>query len=197
MRERTSPEPSRVDAALLGRAQAGDRAAVTEVVRRLARSVHAMVARLAGARRDLVEDAAQDAFVKIVRGLHRFAPDGPARFETWALTVAARATIDRLRGLERRGRHLVALDAPPEGVAPGPSPERTAADRELGARVVAAMEALPAEHRAVLVLRAYHDLDYPEIAEATGLPIGTVKSRLARARAALKAAVAEENRHGE
>ena len=196
MRDRTSREPERVDAALLRRAQAGERAAVTEVVRLLARPVHAMVSRMAGARRDLAEDAAQDAFVKIVRGLTRFDPSGPARFETWALTVAARATIDRLRGLERRGRHLVALESPPEGEAPGPSPERVAADRELGSRVAAAIEAVLAEQRAVLVLRAYHDLDYPEIAEATGLPIGTVKSRLARARAALRTAIDEESGHG-
>ena len=186
-------EPRRVAAVTLARAQEGDRAAVAELVAHLARPVHALVARIAGPRRDLVDDAAQDAFVHIVRGLRRFDPAGPARLETWALTIATRATIDRLRQADRSQRHLVTVPAPPDQAALGPSPEHTADLRERGARVAAALATLSAEHRAVLILRAQHDLDYPEIASATGLTLGTVKSRLARARAALREALGEED----
>jgi RNA polymerase sigma-70 factor (ECF subfamily) len=65
-------------------------------------------------------------------------------------------------------------------------PEKQASERELGRRVEAAIAALPPDQRAVLVLRAYSDLDYPEIARALEIEEGTVKSRLNRARAALK-----------
>ena len=64
--------------------------------------------------------------------------------------------------------------------------ERALEQRELGRRVESAMAELPEDQRAVLVLRAYHDLDYPEIAVALGIEEGTVKSRLSRARAALR-----------
>ena len=73
---------------------------------------------------------------------------------------------------------------------PGASPEQLVLERERGHRIEAAMAALPAEMRAVLVLRAYHDLDYPEIAAALDLEVGTVKSRLSRARTALRAVLA-------
>jgi RNA polymerase sigma-70 factor (ECF subfamily) len=76
--------------------------------------------------------------------------------------------------------------------APG-DPEQTAAQRQLGRRVQLALAALPEEMRAVLVLRAYHDFDYDEIAAAVGIELGTVKSRLARARAALKEALVYED----
>lgn len=193
MNPREPVEPRRLPAETLSRAQRGDRAAVTALVTHLARPVHAMVVRVAGPQRDLVDDAAQDAFVHIVRGLRRFDPQGPARFETWALTVAVRATLDRLRAAERSRRRLVAVDLPPEAVEPRPSPERAADLHQRSARVEAALGTLSAEHRAVLVLRAHHDLDYPEIAAATGLTLGTVKSRLARARAALREALGQED----
>lgn len=179
------------DSLAIARAGRGDKAALAKVVRHLARPVHALVGRMLVAHPQLVDDTAQDAFVKILGGLRRFSPDGAASLKTWALTVATRVAIDRLRQLERRGRHLALVDAAPEEVpAPG-SLERRAAARQLSERVEQAMGQLDARHRAVLVLRAYHDLDYPEIAEAVGLPIGTVKSRLSRARAALREAMEE------
>jgi len=81
--------------------------------------------------------------------------------------------------------------------APDASPEETASDRQQRRRIEAAMAALPEDMRAVLVLRAYNDLDYPEIAEVLGLELGTVKSRLGRARVALRAAMSDSQKKEE
>jgi RNA polymerase sigma-70 factor (ECF subfamily) len=130
----------------------------------------------------VAEDLCQDALVKVIRGLPRFDPSGPARLSSWILTVATRTCVDALRRERSRPPlQLIAEDMP----APD-DPERTAQQRELAARVEQTMASLSPEQRAVLVLRAYHDMDYDEIARALGIEIGTVKSRLARARLALK-----------
>jgi RNA polymerase sigma-70 factor (ECF subfamily) len=139
------------------------------------------VGRAAGGR----DDAAQEAFIRICRGLPRFEPGGPARLSTWILTVATRSCLNTIRDGRRWAEQP---EPPPPGVAPG-DPEQTASDRQLGRRVEAAMAALSEDLRAVLVLRAYHDFDYDQIAAAIGVEVGTVKSRLARARAALKDAL--------
>jgi RNA polymerase sigma-70 factor (ECF subfamily) len=98
------------------------------------------------------------------------------------LTIATRLAIDELR---RRGRtELIDVDEVELS-----SPERTdrqAEDRSLGHAIRAAVGSLPPEYRAVFILRAYHDLDYREIATTLECDLGTVKSRLARARARLR-----------
>jgi RNA polymerase sigma-70 factor (ECF subfamily) len=180
-----------LDELTLARARRGDRAALAALVDRYGRQVYALVGRIMLARPDLVDDLAQDALVRVIQGLPRFEPEGPARLSTWILTIATRVCLDALR--RRRGRELgeAALAALPSRAA---SPEQSADQRELARRVLAAMAVLPADQRAVLVLRAYHDLDYEEIAQALGVEEGTVKSRLGRARAALREACAKEIR---
>jgi RNA polymerase sigma-70 factor, ECF subfamily len=133
-----------------------------------------------------VDDVAQEAFIRVIRGIHRFDPAGPARLSTWVVTVATRTCLNALRG---RGPE-VSLDREAAGPDPGATPEQMVLERERGHRIEAAMAKLPPEMRAVLVLRAYHDLDYPEIAAALDLEVGTVKSRLSRARTALREALA-------
>jgi RNA polymerase sigma-70 factor (ECF subfamily) len=178
-----------IDELTLARARRGDPSALSALVRHYQRPVYALVARLmlgrGGAARD---DVAQEAFIRVCRGVPRFDPAGGARLSTWILTVATRTCLNALRD----GRRAAALEADPEPAAAPADPERAASDRQLRRRVEAAMNALPEEMRAVLVLRAYHDFDYDEIAAAVGVEIGTVKSRLARARAALREALAEE-----
>jgi RNA polymerase sigma-70 factor (ECF subfamily) len=182
-----------IDELTLARARQGDPGALSALVRHYQRPVYALVARLlVGRRAEAFDDVAQEAFIRVCRGLPRFAPDGPARLSTWILTVTTRTCLNALRD----GQRMAAL-APPAAAANAPDdPEQTAVERERRRRVEAAMRALPEEMRAVLVLRAYHDFDYDEIAAALGLEIGTVKSRLGRARAALRAALAEDNAWG-
>ena len=182
---------SELDPSVLSRARGGDPRALTELIRLYGPRVHALVCRmLVGHPRALVEDLCQESLVKVVRALPGFDPAGPARLSTWILTVATRTCIDQLRRERRRPERE--LDAGPELEAPvGRSPEEAAQRRQLARRVERAMADLPEEQRAVLVLRAYHDLDYDEIAGALGIELGTVKSRLGRARLALRRLMSE------
>ena len=141
--------------------------------------VHALLWRMfAGRARHRVEDLTQETFVRVLKALPSFDPAGSATLSTWILTIATRLALNELRrpdsvGLEREpvGRERADADA-----------ER----RRIAAAIAAGMSTLPDAQRAVLVLREYHDLDYGEIAEVLELDVGTVKSRLSRARAAMR-----------
>lgn len=175
---------SELDELSLSRARRGDRKARAALIECYGARVHALVARMLVGDPAAADDVCQDALVKVILGLSRFDPVGPARLSTWILTVATRVCIDHLR------RPRIGTSAPEELTAPD-DPERTAARHELARRVERAMSDLAPEQRAVLILRAYHDLDYDEIARALGIEVGTVKSRLSRARGALRRAVRE------
>jgi RNA polymerase sigma-70 factor (ECF subfamily) len=165
-----------------------DAAALEALVNRYGPQVHALVARmLVRSARHEVDDVTQDVLVKVITALPRFDVRGPAKLSTWILTIATRTCIDRLR----RPRRVEPLDfdtAAPEDL------QRSTEQRELYEQVTRAMAELVPEQRAVLVLRAYHDLDTAEIAEALRIEPGTVKSRLSRARAALRSAVEQTKR---
>jgi RNA polymerase sigma factor (sigma-70 family) len=167
------------DALLLARARRGDREALGKIIALHRGPAYALVARLLVGRPDLVDDVVQDALLKVVRNIGRFDPDGPARLSTWVLTIAARTGLDALRRTRR-------LEPLPDEL-PGCVLESTLLRRT----VEEVMKQLSDDHRAVLVLRVFHDLDYPEIATALGIEEGTVKSRLSRARAALRQALGE------
>ena len=134
-------------------------------------------------------DALQDTFLAVHRGLPKFR--GEAKVSTWVFQIA----WNYLRGHHRRyGRHLTAVaDESDEIVArtpdPSPRPEQQAVSADLLDRVTAAMDELPEHYRVVVWLRDGEDLSYAEIAEVLDLPVGTIRSRLARARTALKNAV--------
>lgn len=173
----------------LARARRGDRRAQAALLRVHQAAVHRLIARMMVAHPELVEDLAQDSLVKVAEALPRFDPAGPAKLSTWILTIATRVAIDALRK-HARIRPL------PQEAEPVAGPEELVRVRELERQVKQAMADLPADQRAVLVLRAYHDLDYPEIAAALEVEVGTVKSRLSRARARLRRAMEERRRHG-
>jgi RNA polymerase sigma-70 factor (ECF subfamily) len=134
-------------------------------------------------------DATQEIFLRVWRGLAGFR--GEAKLSTWVFQIA----WNYLRGYRRsRGRQFRVVDDPSgERVDrtpdPNPGPERRAISSDLLDRVSAAMDELPEHYRVALWLRDGEDLSYAEIADVLDLPIGTVRSRLARARAALKKAV--------
>jgi RNA polymerase sigma-70 factor (ECF subfamily) len=174
-----------IDDLTLARARAGDEAARAELVDRYQRRLYALVARMMVTRPELIDDLAQESFVKVLRGLPQFDPRGPARLSSWILTIATRTCLDALRTKRPTGQ------CEPETLASTSDPERETAQRQLGRRVQEAMARLPEEMRAVVILRAYHDFDYEEIATALGLELGTVKSRLGRARVALREALGE------
>lgn len=184
------PRAAELDDLTLHRAQRGERAACRDLITHHQAAVHALLHRILepSGCGDAVEDLAQETFLRALGALPRFSPAGPARLSTWILTIAARLAIDearrraRWRPLERRG-----VEAPPAPARPDEEAQRGATE----AAVRRALASLSPEHRAVLVLRAYHDLDYPEIAHVLQLDLGTVKSRLSRARAALREALAE------
>lgn len=168
------------DELALRRAQRGEERAWRDLIARFQQPVHALIWRmLAGRARHRAEDLTQETFVRVLRALPRFDPAGPAKLSTWILTIAARLAWNELRRPE-----TAALEHEP------PAAERTDAGaerRRLGDAIAAGVAALPDGQRAVLVLREYHDLDYAEIAGVLELDEGTVKSRLSRARTALRA----------
>jgi RNA polymerase sigma-70 factor (ECF subfamily) len=174
------PDRGELDDVTLARARAGDDAALTALVDRYQRRVYALIGRMLVGRGQQVEDLAQEVFIKVLLGLPRFDPRGPAKLSSWILTVATRACLDVLKAKRPLAEEL------PESLTAASDPEGETAQRQLGRRVEAAMARLPEEMRAVIILRAYHDFDYDEIAAALGIEVGTVKSRLGRARLALK-----------
>jgi RNA polymerase sigma-70 factor (ECF subfamily) len=166
---------------LVRRAQRGDAGALRWLIERHHRAVHALVWRMtAGRGQNRVDDLVQECFVRVLAALPRFDPGGPALLSTWILTIATRLVIND----HRRPELELLQDEPPSAPAEQPA---AALDRaRLGAAIAAAVARLPDGQRAVLVLREYHDLDYDEIAAALDLDLGTVKSRLARARHAVR-----------
>jgi RNA polymerase sigma-70 factor (ECF subfamily) len=170
------------DRALVVAAQAGDRQALDVLLRRHYDRVHAICRRIAGASRD-ADDAAQEAMISIVRGLARF--DGRSAFSTWTYRIATNAALDELRKRDRRPTpHLSDPDGPAPEVA-DPLSHRTVEAAVDRLSIDEALDELPEEFRVAVVLRDVCDLDYAEIADTLGVPVGTVKSRIARGRSLL------------
>lgn len=187
-RPATAPE---LDTLTRARAARGDDRACRALVECYQRRIYALVGRMLGPRGldGLVADVAQETFLRVFRHLDRFADDGRARLSTWILTIATRLCIDTIRAAQRP------RPAPSEA-PPALRPDQAHDRRARLAAVQAAIATLPPEQQAVLVLRAWHDLDYAEIAAALDLAPGTVKSRLARARARLRHALGDPKTGG-
>lgn len=179
-----------LDRIAVGRALAGDRDAFGEIVLRWQDRIHALIFRMTRDA-DLARDIAQETFVHAWTGLRSF--QGGAALGTWLHTIALNQvrTEMRKRGAKKRG-DAASLDAmagedgasfDPEG--PGGDPSAPAEERERAAILHAEIAALDPEFREALVLREFQGLEYDEIAEATGVPVGTVRSRLFRARSEL------------
>ena len=186
-----SPPPAELDASALRRAVGGDAAATRALVELYQVRVFALVSRmLVGRGRATVEDVAQDTFLHVFRKLGDFDAAGPARLSTWILTIAARRAIDELR---RARPTLVAnIDLANNSLQdPGRGADERSARRELVAAIERALATLSPALRAAFLLREYHGLDYAEIARALGIDLGTVKSRLSRARGELRVQLAE------
>lgn len=181
--------PDDADEIARKRALRGDRDAFRALVVGHQHAVHAVLAQmlLRGAIAD-VEDLAQETFLRVHRALPRFEDHGPGHLKRWIVTIAARVAIDHLR---RRRLPLESFDETVHRL-PSRSADELAQFRRLGHRVEAALAELGDEQRSVLVLRQLHDLEYQEIADALQIDLGTVKSRLHRARSKLQQLLVEE-----
>lgn len=179
-----APSGTADDEHLAAAASDGDRAALEELLRRHQPKMYAVCRRIVGSDADAA-DVTQDALIAVVRGITRF--DGRASFSTWAYRIATNAALDELRRRQRRAQpsaDVAQLGDRSAAVTPGH--DQQVADR---VAIDAALAMLPDDYRAAVVLRDVADLDYAAIATVLGIPPGTVRSRIARGRAALAAIV--------
>src|SRR6185503_17315393 len=159
-----------IDELTLRRAQRGDERAWRDLIARYQQPVHGLIWRLlVGRARHRVEDLTQETFVRVLKALPGFDPGGSATLSTWILTIATRLTLNEMRRPE-----AAALEREPAGLLRA---DDDAERRRVAGAIAAGMATLPEAQRVVLVLREYHDLDYVDIAEATEVDVGTVKSR--------------------
>jgi len=134
----------------------------------------------------LVEDLAQETFVRVFRALPGFGSDGRLNLTAWILTIAARLAIDELRRQPQAFQPFEAGEHADGAARADEEAER----RCIGRAIERAVDELQPEYRAAFLLREVHGLEYDAIAESLGIDLGTVKSRLWRARNALRAALA-------
>jgi len=175
-----------VRAALVRAAQEGDRAAFTKLVHVFSGPMYNLAYRMAG-NADDAADLTQEIFVKLYRAIGQFRYR--SKFSTWLCSLAANTCRSGMRKLgRRRDRERLCLDdGPDEGEVyepadPGDRPDRVIERRETQAMIERAIGRLPEAFRSVIILRDLQGMAYDEIAEALACSIGTVKSRLARAR---------------
>lgn len=165
---------------LVARTRSGDLDAFAVLVRRYQSPVISFCWRMLGSTQD-AEDVAQECFVRLYRHIHRLEPR--ARFSTVLFGIARNLALNFLRDSRRRGRDAAAPLADADGASEtGALPDQQARLKEIESALEQALAALSADHREVLVLREFQGLDYESIAEVVGCRVGTVRSRLARAR---------------
>jgi RNA polymerase sigma-70 factor (ECF subfamily) len=175
------------DGELVAKALVGRENCFEELVRRYQRPIAAYVYRMVG-NYDAALDLTQEVFIKVYNSLTRYRSE--FKFSTWIYKIAHNAAIDYLR------RHAVREEALVSG-AEGEhreisieskrlTPEQESERKERRGEIEGVVQSLPTAYRELIVLRHSQDLSYDEIAEVTGLPLGTVKNRLFRAREAMR-----------
>lgn len=187
------PDP---DFELVQRTVAGDNKAFELLVIKYQRRIERLIGRMVRDV-DLVEDIAQETFIRAYRALHQFR--GEAQFYTWlyriAVNTAKKALVDMKRdptvseAAFRQNDDEDETSRPRNEPISDETPDSVLAANEIAAAVNAAMEALPAELRQAVTLREIEGLTYEEIAEVMSCPIGTVRSRIFRAREAISVRV--------
>jgi RNA polymerase sigma-70 factor (ECF subfamily) len=173
----TNPEPL-----WLAQALKGDAEAFSQLVETYQRPVFNLCYRMLSDP-DEAEDAAQETFMRAYNGLHRY--DNQRSFSTWLLSIAAHYCIDQIR---RRRMTIVSIDDDREGVPEidlpdhTPGPEATFSQHEEQRRVQMLLKMLGPQDRAAVVMLYWYEMSYEDIANALGLTVSAVKSRLHRAR---------------
>jgi RNA polymerase sigma-70 factor, ECF subfamily len=182
------------DEELVGRVLSGQEDFFEVLLRRYQSRVVAHVARMVGSRED-AHDLAQEIFLKVFGALDRYNPS--YKFSTWLFRIAGNAAIDHLRKRRPRTIPLEAPDAdgkmsPLEYKSGDLDPYGELRNLERGSAIARAIADLPPEFRELITLRHFGGLSYEQIAEVKGMPLGTVKNKLFRARAVLKVRLLEE-----
>ena len=164
---------------------AGRESGFEELVRRYQRPIAAYVYRMVGDY-DAALDLTQEVFIKVYGSLSRYRAE--FKFSTWIYKIAHNAAIDHLRRGSVRELAIVADDDRPAVACESRclTPEQESERNERCSEIETVVHMLPAAYRELIVLRHANDLSYEEIAEVTGLPLGTVKNRLFRAREAMR-----------
>jgi len=170
---------------------AGDADAYAALVERYGGRVYNIALRITGDA-DAAADCAQDAFIRAYRALHRYDPALP--FGPWIYRIVTNASLNHVQ--RWRAGHAMVEDMPEAAEPEDAGPEALAVGREEVAEVLAALAELSPAYRAALTLRHLQQLSYQEVADALGIPLGTVKTHLHRARAALKARLRARARRG-
>ncbi len=191
-----APSPGDTDLMLVERTVAGDHTAYELLVIKYRRRIERLIGRMVRDT-DLVEDIAQETFIRAYRALAQFR--GDAQFYTWlyriAVNTAKKALVDLKRdplvteSAYKSGDDDDETSAVENELTTAETPETVLAAKEIAAAVNQAMEALPDELRQAVTLREIEGLSYEEIAEVMNCPIGTVRSRIFRAREAISARV--------
>lgn len=175
---------------LIAQAKQGDLSAFEALILRHEKIVYNVALRMMGQPED-AKDISQEVFLKVYKSIGAF--DERSAFSTWLYRITMNTCIDEMR--RRKGKQSYSLEEELEGedggmqrqiADTGETPEESLLRAERKAELLQAMQALSAEHRAAIVLRDIRGLGYDEIAAALGLPLGTVKSRISRARIQLK-----------
>ena len=189
------PPPDPPDAVLVDRVRQGDVAAYEELVRRNRARIYGLIYNMTSHRED-TEDLVQSVFIKAYRSLDRFR--GQSAFSTWLYRIALNETLNFLP--KRKRRTALSLNDLDQGIERDPdyialvareSPVRDVQRSELQKRLNAALQTLSEAHRTVVVLHDIEGLPHDEIARITGVPEGTVRSRLFHARQQLQAELSE------
>ena len=171
------------DRDLVATAVSGLEGSFEELVRRYQRPISAYVYRMVGNYESAL-DLTQEIFIKVYSSLERYRAE--FKFSTWIYKIAHNAAVDHLRRTATREQSLVVgpegdqFDLPIESTRL--SPEQESERRERRVEIETVVRALPSNYRELIILRHSQDLSYEEIVEVTGLPLGTVKNRLFRAR---------------
>ncbi len=188
-----------IDTALVQRFTKGDESAFTELVNRYRGRIYGLTLNLLHNAAD-AEEITQDTFIRAYRGLSRFR--GDSSLSTWLHRIALNLARNRYWYFFRRRRqHWMSLDRPLSEesdatfadlvAASDHDPAQETVTGEFTALVAACMERLDHKHREILIMRNVLDLSYEEIARALGINVGTVKSRIARAREYLRSLLTE------
>jgi RNA polymerase sigma-70 factor (ECF subfamily) len=173
------------DSELVQSTLAGRESGFEELVRRYQRPIAAYVYRMVGDY-DAALDLTQEVFIKVYASLSRYRPE--FKFSTWIYKIAHNAAIDHLRRHATRAAVASSETDRTEVTVEscGLSPEQESERTERCSEIETVVQLLPAPYRELILLRHSQDLSYEEIAEITGLPLGTVKNRLFRAREAMR-----------
>jgi RNA polymerase sigma-70 factor, ECF subfamily len=184
------------DQEVVALAKQGSELAFRELIRRYERPVFSLIFRMVR-NRELAEDLSQETFIKVLNAVHTYRPE--FKFSSWVFKIANNAAIDHLR---KRELDTLSLEGSPHAETPemieatalqlgdrGETQLEEVENRELGRSIEAAIDKLRPEYRSCILLRHVEGRTYEEIAEILGLPLGTVKTYIHRARNELRIAL--------